>query len=203
MVAGVIVFLLVTSAFVGIRYWIHRVQRYSRIGDIGRVARVLEASMYFRVLHVIDTALRVPTRLAFDNHDYPEHLIAQVWVDNATEGYVVDAHCARDHCETAPLMLRKGRHTIQLRVIIGDRMSARIGQQSSVEVTAFAVSASSHGGHDDGRARRTNSSISRNVRVRLRAAGLCVPRSGAGGAGCCTRCIIPSQVQRRFNTTTP
>lgn len=127
-VAGVIVFLLVTSAFVGIRYWIRVVHCCPRAWNIGGVARVLElhiAEVRSRVIHVIDTAQRIPTRLAFDNHDYPEHLIAQVWVDNATEGYVVDAHCTRDRCETAPLMMRRGRrHTIQIRVIIGDRMSA-------------------------------------------------------------------------------
>jgi hypothetical protein len=114
-IASIVVFVLVASELVGIDY-----------GDIDKVARYL----YFHVVNVIDTARGIPggrqgleTRLAFDNHDYPEHLIAQVWVDNE-EAYVVDAHCAPDHCETAPLMMRRGRHTIRLRVVIGDRMSA-------------------------------------------------------------------------------
>jgi hypothetical protein len=106
-IAGIVVFLLVAAQLVGIDY-----------GDIGKVARFLDRRL------AVDTAQRIPTRLAFDNHDYPEHLIAQVWVDNATEeGYVVDAHCTPDHCETAPLMMGKGRHTVRLRVVIGDRMS--------------------------------------------------------------------------------
>ena len=70
------------------------------------------------------TAQQIPTRLAFDNTGYPEHLIVQVWIDNAAEGYVVDARCMGDQCETAPMMMRKGRHDIQARVIIGDRMSS-------------------------------------------------------------------------------
>lgn len=93
---GVVVFLLVTSALV-------------------IVGRRIAATA---------TAQQIPTRLAFDNHGYPEQLIVQVWIDDGIEGYVVDAHCTRDHCETAPLMMQKGRHAIQLRVIIGDRMSA-------------------------------------------------------------------------------
>jgi hypothetical protein len=128
LIVSIIVSLLVTSALVRIVYRFPVLYRYAqRTGDIGRVARSLDwhlKEVYFHVIHVIDTAQRIPTRLAFENHDYPEHLIAQVWVDNATEGYVVDAHCTRDHCETAPFMMRKGRHTIQLRVVIGDRMSA-------------------------------------------------------------------------------
>jgi hypothetical protein len=114
--ASIIVFLLVAFELVGIDN-----------GDIGKVVRFLERhiAVYFHAIHGIDTAQRIPTRLAFDNHDYPEHLITQVWIDNATEeSYSVDTHCTRDHCETAPLMMRKGRQTIRLRVVIGDRMGA-------------------------------------------------------------------------------
>ena len=114
MIAGIIVFLLVAAQLVGIDN-----------GDIGRVDRFFERhiAVYFHEIHLLDTAQGIPTRLEFDNHGYPEQLIAQVWVDSA-ESYAVDTHCTRDHCETAPLMMSKGRRTIRLRVVIGDRMSA-------------------------------------------------------------------------------
>ena len=64
------------------------------------------------------------TRLAFDNRGYPEELLVQLWIDGAGEGAVLSAHCTPDHCETAPMMMREGRHKIRLQVIVNNGVSS-------------------------------------------------------------------------------
>jgi hypothetical protein len=36
---------------------------------------------------------------------------------------LIHATCAIDHCETAPMLIDKGRHRIRLRVFVGDQAS--------------------------------------------------------------------------------
>ena len=62
-------------------------------------------------------------RLAFDNRGYPPEVIVQFWLDDAAEGALIHARCAIDHCETAAMLISKGRHRIRLRVLVGDQAS--------------------------------------------------------------------------------
>jgi hypothetical protein len=62
-------------------------------------------------------------RLAFDNRGYPPEVIVEFWLDQAIEGALIDATCTIDHCETAPMLIDKGRHRIRLRVLVGGQAS--------------------------------------------------------------------------------
>ena len=62
-------------------------------------------------------------RLAFDNRGYAPEVVVQFWLDDATEGALIHATCAVDRCETAAMLIGKGRHRIQLRVLVGDEAS--------------------------------------------------------------------------------
>jgi len=68
--------------------------------------------------HVDDTIT-----LAFDNHEYPPEFLVQMWLDNAIDGQWIHANCTPTHCETAPMLMDKGRHRIRLRVVIDDQAS--------------------------------------------------------------------------------
>jgi hypothetical protein len=62
-------------------------------------------------------------RLAFHNNGYPPDIGVQVWVDDAFEDKVTRATCTVDHCETTPMVMKRGRHRIRVRVLIGDQAS--------------------------------------------------------------------------------
>jgi hypothetical protein len=64
------------------------------------------------------------TRLAFDNTGYPPNIGVELWVDDVFKDKVTRATCTIDHCETAPMVITKGRHRIRLRVLVADQFSA-------------------------------------------------------------------------------
>jgi hypothetical protein len=67
--------------------------------------------------------VEITRRLAFDNRGYPEHLLVRLWLDDASQGTVLGATCTRDGCETAPIVMTKGRHRIRLQVIVNNQPS--------------------------------------------------------------------------------
>jgi hypothetical protein len=63
------------------------------------------------------------TRLAFDDNGYPPEIRVELWLDDAIEGELMRATCTPSHCETAPMLMDKGRHRIRLRVLIDGHAS--------------------------------------------------------------------------------
>lgn len=63
------------------------------------------------------------TRLAFDNRGYPPEILVQLWLDSAVDGELIRATCTFSQCETAPMLIDRGRHHLRLRVIVAGQAS--------------------------------------------------------------------------------